>query len=152
MSLLFQMSSNQLMQMNKYTRRVQVSMDKLSVPSWYKPPDTTAPTTTHQTSRWRLTGSTKSLSTSAGWRRHLSQPQSLPTCQIKEKLSKTLYSEKHNQRAKPEPSKPSQATREPYLGWRHQTSNQKSLSGPMERMVRPSIRSGGLVLITKNEI
>merc|ERR1719186_2414373 len=73
-----QIPCNQLMQMNPYQRRVQASMERLSVPSWYKPSDTPSPSpTTPHTPRWRQAGGgSPSSSSSAGWRRHISHTAS----------------------------------------------------------------------------
>jgi len=128
-----QVPSNQLMQMNQYQRRVQVSMEKLNVPSWYKskanPP--TAPSTP-QTPRWRQSGGGSSSSSCSGWRRHISHSVSPSTASTPERNSTPLSSQRYRSRIRtlsslsispsnssssPLPSTPSKPV---YLGWRSQ--------------------------------
>ena len=128
-------------------------MERLSIPSWYKPQETpsSSPTTTYQTPRWRQT-EIRSLSSSAGWRRHLSQP---PSNSPKiERNSRPLSSQRHKSRCPPqaESSKPTQLARKvPYLGWRHQAAKDGSVTDPAEMMARSWVKLGGGDSVSKGE-
>jgi len=66
-----EVQSTQLTQLNKYQKRVQASMERLNVSSWYKSPALSPPVPTSS----RL-GKEESNSSPAGWRRHISHSES----------------------------------------------------------------------------
>ena len=147
----FQIPCNQLMQMNPYQRRVQASMERLSVPSWYNPLDNPSPSSASpHTPRWRQTGG-RSSSSSTGWRRHLSQPPSSSTSPTPERNSRPLSSQRYKSRCTtlPQPRKPPQpAGQKPYLGWRQEAAEAGSVTGPAQRLARsatlPRVRLAGV--------
>merc|ERR1719237_174090 len=128
-----QVPENRLCQLLPYQERVRASMERLSVPAWYRgapssgsaslkssPSATTSSPSPASSGRlpanatppkWRLssTSSASTASTPAGWRRHLanttpSAPSSLASAA-----------------SSPSPiPPPQQAAKQPYLGWRSQ--------------------------------
>jgi len=145
-----QVPENRLGQLNPYQERVRASMERLSVPAWYRgAPSSTSPSvkssplaaapstpsTSGSTPKWRLSSTSSSSSTPAGWRRHLANaPPSAPST-----LSRTTtpYSSARyralsstgrcpsssslvSATSSPSPLPPSQTTKQPYLGWRSQ--------------------------------
>jgi len=121
-------------QLNQYQRRVQGSMEKLNVPSWFKSPSPSP--ATPSTPRWR-----QSSSSSTDWRRHLSNSvtASPSTPSTLERSSTPLSSQRYRSRLRALPSSSrspsissinssssaiSPATISPrpkvYLGWRSQ--------------------------------
>jgi len=157
-----QIPCNQLMQMNPYQRRVQASMERLSVPSWYKPSDTPSPSpTTPHTPRWRQAGggsSSSSSSSSAGWRRHISHTASPSTTSTLERNSTPLSSQRYRSRFGTLPSStrsPSNSSinsssstisstpsKQVYLGWRSQERldiGPAYLTSPAQRLASSAI-------------
>jgi len=147
--------SNQLMQMNQYQKRVQVSMEKLNVPTWFKSSNPSPETSTPRTPRWKPSGKDPLSSTSSGWRRHLSHHTPPSTASTLERNSTPLSSQRYRSRLGslaassrspsissmnssmsstcPSPSKPL------YLGWRSQERLDTDLnyqSSPASRLAR----------------
>eukprot|EP00092_Neocalanus_flemingeri_P095749 GFUD01121832.1.p1 GENE.GFUD01121832.1~~GFUD01121832.1.p1 ORF type:complete len:241 (+),score=95.47 GFUD01121832.1:59-724(+) len=145
-------------------------MERLSVPSWYKPPDTPSPSsTTPLTTRWRqASSSSSSSSSSAGWRRHISHSASPSTTSTLEINSTPLLSQRYRSRFGTLPSStrsPSNSSiysssstisstpsKQVYLGWRSQERldiGPAYLASPAQRLassaipcsVRPGSRS-----------
>jgi len=149
-----QIPCNQLMEMNPYQRRVQASMEKLSVPSWYNPPDTPSPSpSTPHISRWRQAGG----SSSAGWRRHVSHSASSTTSTL-ERNPTHLSSQRYKARFSTLPSStrsPSNSSinsststlsstpsKQVYLGWRSQERldiGPAYLTSPAQRLASSAI-------------
>jgi hypothetical protein len=94
--------SNQLMLLNPYQRRVQESMEKLNVSSWYKSPAITSPlTTSPRAPRW---GKVESSASSTGWRRHVSHSESRSTTSALPRNSTPLSSQRYRSRFSTLPS------------------------------------------------
>merc|ERR1719233_1220866 len=148
--------SNQLMHMNHYQKRVQVSMEKLNIPSWYKSPSNTPARSTPQTPRWKQSGREPSTSSSLGWRRHLAHSPSPSQTSSLERSATPLSSQRYRSRVRtmqsssrspsissmnssissstlPSPSK------QVYLGWRSQerlNMDQDYLTSPASRLAK----------------
>ena len=118
--------------MNKYQRRVQVSMEKLDVPSWYRSPGTSSPTPT------RLAAS-RSASSPGGWRRHLSQPSPFPSRRLNLDRYQRLPSSQRQGRV---PQCESLSPCVPYLGWRKEQGRERLYWGPAQRLARSCKQAG----------
>eukprot|EP00092_Neocalanus_flemingeri_P087300 GFUD01110162.1.p1 GENE.GFUD01110162.1~~GFUD01110162.1.p1 ORF type:complete len:218 (+),score=87.65 GFUD01110162.1:3-656(+) len=156
-------------------------MERLSVPSWYKPPDTPSPSsTTPLTTRWRqASSSSSSSSSSAGWRRHISNSASPSTTSTLERNSTPLSSQRYRSRFGTLPSStrsPSNSSinsssstisstpsKQVYLGWRSQERldiGPAYLASPAQRLassaipcsVRPGSRSATATAATDTAI
>ena len=110
----------QILMMNKYQRRVKVSMERLNIPSWYKSPVTTSHTPT------RL---------AAGWRRHLSQSPAYSNTEHNQEVSLKLpVGQRQSRVQNPRTVGPSSCV--PYLGWRQEYLEGRLYLGPKERLAR----------------
>ena len=114
--------------MNQYQKRVQVSLERLSIPTWYKSSGTSSQTPTQQVA-------TRSISSPTGWRRHLPQPQAHSNNTKNQDISlKLSWSQRQSRMPKARPVNPS--PRVPYLGWRQEYVKEKLYSGPAQRLAR----------------
>ena len=122
---MLQLLSNQQEKMNKYQRRVQISMERLNIPSWYRSTSSNTPT--------RLAAS-RSASCPTGWRRHLSQPLLSLDVIKNQELSVRLSNSDNLRRGMP--AKSSNHSCVPYLGWRHEYNRERLYYGPPHRLAR----------------
>ena len=114
--------------MNKYQRRVQVSMERLNIPSWYRSSATSSHTPT------RLAAS-RSTSSPVGWRRHLSQSSTISNTEENQEVYLKRYISQRQSRI-PSPKSVRSSACVPYLGWRQEYTRDRLYLGPMERLAR----------------
>jgi len=128
----YQNPSNQLMQMNQYQRRVQVSLEKLSVPSWYR---------SSATPRLRQSGLSSSCSpwrsqTSDSLSSGISFRKEINSAWLSNKNSRTSYRGGSSfTRSTSSSSITSTLSRQQgYLGWRLQERVSTIIRSPAERL------------------
>ena len=163
-SAYFKVPDNQLQSLNSYQRRVQASMEKLTMPDWFKtssrspsaPPtprlSTSNSTPAQLTSSWR----SSTLSSQPGWRRHGSVTSSSRSSTLERKTS-TMSSQDYRSRMSTLTSASSTSHRTPvkpvYLGWRSQErldTGPSYLTTPAQRLASSALEFKTKIDVTKN--
>ena len=164
-SVHFKVPDNQLQSLNSYQRRVQASMEKLTMPDWFKtssrspsaPPTPRLPTSNSTpaqlTSSWR----SSTLSSQPGWRRQGSVTASSRSSTLERKTS-TMSSQDYRSRMSTLTSTSSTSSqRTPvkpvYLGWRSQErldTGPSYLTTPAQRLASSALEFKSKIDVTKN--